>query len=71
MEETDPFTLMVDRSFERIEHEVKRYGLQRISCMERRLEELEKDLTVFLEDRRNGKSAAERTSTDYATRVFY
>jgi hypothetical protein len=49
MDAEDSFVRMVDESFEKIEDVVFQHNLKRIRHMERRLEELERDLTGLID----------------------
>lgn len=71
MEEAVPFTELVDRSFARMEDMVGRHSLRRISGMERRLEALERDLTVFLDEGTFSQGKGDCTAGDRQPRVFY
>ncbi len=49
METEDPFVRIVDKSFDKIKDLVYLHNLRRIQHMERKLEDLERDLTGLID----------------------
>ncbi|MFO7729183.1 MAG: hypothetical protein R6V86_00310 [Spirochaetia bacterium] len=49
METTEDFEVMIEDSFQRLEEVVSSNALERISSLERKLEQLEQELVTFLE----------------------
>ena len=49
METTEDFEVMIENSFQRLEAVVSNNALERISSLERKLEQLEQELVNFIE----------------------
>lgn len=71
MDEAGPFTELVDKSFARMEHVMGRHSLRRLAGMEHRLEELERDLNMFLDGYVFLRDERNCTTEDQQPQVFY